>query len=146
MLLYHSYLLQLPFAHSACSGFSSRYSDSLLEKSLCNQDRSSLHCWQHSSLPSPHHGQSHSLPASWPPVHCSPDSCIYHTGISWSLYPGNTRLPVWLYPGLPLHQCTAVLSCRTIFIDQFFSKRMPHRSSFFCKNFRSILFLQRSLQ
>ena len=58
---YHSYLLQLPFAHSACSGFSSRYSDSLLEKSLCNQDRSSLHCWQHSSLLSPRHERSHNL-------------------------------------------------------------------------------------
>ena len=146
MLLYHSYLLQLPFAHSACSGFSSRYSDSLLEKSLCNQDRSSLHCWQHSSLPSPHHGQSHSLPASWHLLHYIPDSCIYCISPVSILHQDSTALQALLYPGLPLHQCTAVLSCRTIFIDQFFSKRMPHRSSFFCKNFRSILFLQRSLQ
>lgn len=44
---------------------------------MCNQDRSSLHCWQHSSLPSPHHGRSHSLPASWHLLHYIPDSCTY---------------------------------------------------------------------
>ena len=108
---YHSYLLQLPFAHSVCSGFSSRYSDSLLGKSLCNQNRSSLHCWQHSSLPSPHHGQSHSLPVSSHLLHYIPDSCTYCISPVSSLHPGNTRLPVWLYPGLPPHQCTAVHSC-----------------------------------
>ena len=65
----------------------------------------------HSSLPSPHHGQSHSLPVFLHPVRCSPVSCTYYTDPALTSHQGSTALQVWRYPDLLPHQYTAVHSC-----------------------------------